>query len=317
LLEIKERDGALPKVFVYLDSGSRPLRYAVKPLLDALYAENLQTPPREVFLKVFSQLSLEKDHDETIQRWHADVHLLRQERQQLLEDRQALLRAFGITRDRAQKEQFSQQAHLLFEKAHQLKAAIETKEQHLSKLQSDVQEIVQARVKEIAGQAGGGSFMIVDDLLGQGRSIKSVESAFAHFGLTEHVHYFLFVASSENFQQTFPTIDPQRVAIGVEVGELDSEASNFSDRVGYIPPGNERQFIDGFEWTELASLGFPFRLDKEAATGVLKDQSDPSRYVRRSSMADPAKMKNMRDTYRAWGGEAVRLMNQEKQNTRA
>ena len=34
-------------------------------------------------------------------------------------------------------------------------------------------------------------------------------------------------------------------------------------------------------------------------------------------MADPAKMKNMRDTYRAWGGEAVRLMNQEKQNTRA
>ncbi len=310
LEEINRTKGSLPGTIIYPETTTRPLSYAVEPLLKEIYSKHQQELPQRVFVKTFSEHQMDKNRKLDQERDEKLKQLKNEQRknQEIIEKTKRELKKY-----RPRSKEYvtaSEQLHQLQEKKKNLRGSIvKTKENiRIFEQGADLQAMNQ-RVNEITSNASDNPILVIDDLVGRGRTFRALNDALKDAGHDDDTYFFSFLATPYSLQD-LPIPNDQ-----FSTGTIIQDTTDLEDLLQ--EDGEERQeFIPNFAhdriveadrtWSSLLSSGFPFRLKKEEATGVLKDQMDPNPYVVRSDKGNPFLMHRLRQEYRAWGEEALK-----------
>jgi len=302
LLEIKEKTGSLPTVVLYPETTSRPLRYAIKPLLDKIYSEASQKLPGEFFVKTYSGLIKEDDHIRKVEEMKKKINLLNEERIESINESEKLLRLLKSS-SKKEKETLSTQIDSLWQKIQKINQDIFDQKEHVGSFEDlQFKQVTEDRIKNILKTTSSGPILIVDDVVGYGRTFSGLEENLTALNRQKDANYFAFISLGDSVVRNLSVIDMDRISIGVGSYHSNNE-EDYKDRTGFVLPETDEE--TGLEWGELQMRGFPFRKDKEETTGVKKDQESLNPFVERSDNADFKKMKAVRTKYLNWGKEAV------------
>ncbi|NQV12492.1 hypothetical protein HQ524_03945 [Candidatus Uhrbacteria bacterium] len=307
LSEIQEETGMLPEKILFADTSSRPLRYAVKPLLDKVYKQAGQDMPGEYFVKTNSKLTSDYDHRFVVGKLNLQIKRLSLRRGETSKKRNDALRELKRGGSLVDKDQVSISAQEFLNEINVLEGEISGLQDRVRSLNSyEYTDVFKERLDEIILDSSGPVF-VIDDLVGTGRTIGVLDKAFSEMGVKDRVNYFAFIANIDDLVDHLPQIDPNKLSFGVGVSYNDEAEEKYGGRCGFIPErtGDDFSVHEEMDWSELQFQGFPFRSDKEAVTGVVKDQASVGKYVERSPERDFKKMDEERRKYKAWGMEAV------------
>lgn len=292
LSRILGEQGRLPTAVVFPETSSRPLAHAVKPLLDAVYAHVGQPLPTIQFVKTYSHFGYPE-------RLRKEIEELRARRWQALAERRQLLGELKRTRDVDAREDLSRRAHGLYAEAAELSVRLLAKEKEsAADPWTEETAVPPERLSLLAPLLSAGPVLVVDDVVSGGGTLGQLARAFKDMGPGDKAYFFVFVSRSEPpLAET--GIRPDRFSAGVVLGDDDLKVEDIGFGCGRTVSDK-----DGEEWGELFCLGFPYRLDKETATGVVKDQDDLEPFVRRAPGKAASALKVAR-RYRALGQSIV------------
>lgn len=312
LEEIGRVQGRLPGAIVYPETTTRPFSYAVDPLLKNIYAKHQQEMPQRMFVKTFSahqidkQWKLDKEKNERMAR----IQDALRENQETIE---VLKRDVKKYRPRIKEyDSASGRLHQLKDKRRELQDQVVKERERIAMFERGAdREAMNQRIREIVSITNDDPVLVIDDLIGQGRTFRALEDAFKDAGHND-VYYFTFL-SSPNPLEGLP-IENERFSSGTVVlgtAGLVTEFPEEGEVEQEVRPdfAHDRIVEADTAWSSLFTYGFPFRSKKEEVTGVLKDQMDPSPYVVRSEKRNPSLMRSMRQKYRTWGEEALEKLN--------
>lgn len=305
LHEIKEKYGSLPTVVIFPETTTRPLRYAIKPLLERVYGEANQKLPGEFFVKTYSSLVKEDDHIKHVEEMEKKIVIAMQKRIGLIEEREELLRQMKKVSE-TEKSTISFQVQDLWRQIRDLNQHISDKNLDVEKIKSnEFKNVTEKRVENILKNSPLGPILVVDDVVARGRTFSDLEEIFKKLDRQEDTNYFAFISLGDSIKRDLPEISKDRISIGI--GSQDfADSHEYSDRIGLNLPSTDEE--TDLEWGELQQLGFPFRMNKEENTGVKKDQESLDPFVERSRKADFDKMRKVRTKYLNWGREAVKSL---------
>ncbi|MBD3360566.1 hypothetical protein GF366_02065 [Candidatus Peregrinibacteria bacterium] len=304
---IRHVKGRLPGLIVFPETTTRPLSYAVEPLLKKVYGEHQQEMPRRVFVKTFSAHQTDKEWKMEQERNKSRTRIRNaiREKQEIIEKVKRDVKKY---RPRTKEYQSaSERLNRLKREKKELQDRMVKEAERIHKIEHGADLVaMNQRIKKIVSNIPDESIVVIDDLIGQGRTFRALENAFKNTGCND-VHYFTFF-SSPNPLEGLP-IEKERFSSGTIVKGTAGLVTEFSEeKEGQeVHPdfAYDRIVEADTAWNSLFFYGFPFRSKKEEATGVLKDQMDSSPYVVRSEKKNPALMRSVRQQYRTWGEEAL------------
>lgn len=297
-------NGKMPTTIIYPETASRPLRYAVAPLLDLTYKEKGQDLPQEFFMKTYSSLHQEHALDSKLEYIRSELKELSSHRLRLIEKREDLLRRMRRERSRERRGRCSDKLNIIKKKIDELEKIIQEKTGTLRALeQGGYEDVMQERMHEILSHSEDGKVLVIDDVLSGGRTFDQVEKALRENDYADS-EYFAFIARGN---AGVSRVDDQRISIGSLLSsDADEDNIDFGHVEHVIDFSDDEDNPDrDLEWGELMFLGFPFRAEKQKATGVSKIQTDLNPYVEKSDERDSEEMERTRRQYREWGEQAV------------
>ncbi|MEI7741028.1 MAG: hypothetical protein WCJ29_00830 [bacterium] len=296
--EILNRDHELPTAIIFPETTSRPLRYAIEPIIEHVYRKAGQAKPKEYFFKTFSAHHEDDDFRELAKTTSAEFSKYEAERNKLEAIRkQELKRVSSLNLDKNASKRHSDNLQDLQESINVLTTKIGKMRNEWSELEKigATGKIHNERMKEILQRTKTGSLLIVDDVFIRGRTFNTIRSSLIDNAAEKRANYFAFLGTAHTFDESY--LSPDQLSIGVLLGE----PKHHMDRVGKKIPWKDYSEA----WLMMQNLGFPFRYNKEASTGVIKNQASTSRYVEISKEADPKKMREVREQYRKLGETAA------------
>lgn len=328
LEEIRTAQGKLPTVILYPETSSRPLRYAVKPLLDLTYRRANQAMPREVFVKTFSQFATKTGREINWNDMQDRMRELLATNFVQTQERDALIRFLKGRKGTAEEmEQASARAQELWRLGRESREQIRALRETIGATETGAQQsVTDDRVREVLTASDSGPVIVVDDVFSAGRTFGSLHQSLAKAHRSDQAYFFSFASTISRAERLREAgLDPERFSTGIsfsdeELGD-DSVLSAQSGLTVHPPTAEEFDRLGGRseanDWADLVFFGFPYRVDKRAATGVLKDQFSLSPYSELAAERDPKLIQAVRKTYRDWGEEAVKELEQTQREEAA
>lgn len=316
LEEIKRVQRKLPSVIVYPETTTRPISYAIEPLLKKIYVKHQQELPHRMFVKTFSgyqtdrEWKLEKERKDRMTRIQNE---LRENRITIEEAKRAVKKHRPRTKE---YDSESERLNQLKRKRKDLHDRLITERERINMFERGADhEAMNQRIRKIVSTAIDSPILVIDDLIGQGRTFRALEDAFKDAGFINNVYYFTFLSSPNPLEGL--SIKKEQFSAGTVIKDTTGMVTSFpqeGEAEKTHPDFAYDRLVedDTRRWQDLFFYGFPFRIKKEETTGVLKDQMDPSPYVVRSDKMDPSLMRRVRQQYRSWGEEAIKKIERSK-----
>jgi hypothetical protein len=297
--------GGLPSVLFFPDTGSRPLRYAVNPLIKYVYLLHGQPMPREVFLKTFSRFQEAEDREIEIQKLQDEVRNLKKEIKEMIQKRKSVIYAIRGQRHNSEKYiNLSLEAQKLQNKIDSLEVLLSEKEKLIFDfLQEKDKKIFTNRLSDSINK-GHEVVLVIDDVSSGGRTFAAIDESLTTLGLPNQAYYFSFLSTRPNNLNS--KILSKNISAGVCFSGDESNVSILAEKI----LGNEESNSPDREWGELMLAGFPYRHfsgdGKEKTIGVKKNQFSLNPYSEVSPNRNPEAVRQVREKYRVWGEEAVK-----------
>lgn len=323
LEEIRETSGQLPTVILFPETSSRPLSYAIQPLINQLYAQAGQAKPQQQFVKIATNFLTKDGLENHLTEQHASLIQLRQARGALLKDREDLIRRIKSLRgSHKEREQLSHEAQTITDQLSSLNAHILQQQAHIDAYKKKAfEDVTRERLQAIRDSSPTGSVLVVDDVMSvNSRTARHLYRLFQTVHPPIDGHFFAFTAMTSSLNNL---IDTQGSHYGIAVDHVSVGIMNSSDeggdKINQLQPalasriGMSTAQIQSahpeqqWEFNELNVAGFPYRTEakKEKSIGVKKDITSMNPFVTRSPERDIHAMRAVRAQYARWGQEAV------------
>lgn len=285
-------DHELPSIILFPDTSARPLVYAVKPVISALYKQKGLKEPEYRFVVTHSgpeELS-RMFPDEFLEEYQADYLREKEEvlEQVLHESNQELTEELDRPSVGSQYSQDSGSDQRIKE----LKRSIEYTQNEISNLPKKVEKMVMSwnllfdRLDEIVGQNYEANILVIDDYLSKGASLGMMNYAILSSRKDVYGKYFVFCATVSGLDTT------AQKNISVNYGVSTGDAG-FKDYGGF----SYRTLNLGFVEPEVAAA--KKQQIFEPFIGVRKNIGD--KYSSRSPEANKQSMRRLRQEMKARG----------------
>lgn len=305
--EMYNREGVLPSRILYPDSGARPLRYAIQPLVESVYSKYGVAKPSELFIKTFSTHETNRDTSSDYGDEDPDQQRLASVKKELAKikvTRAELLRELrGLRKTSETWQKLSFNAQTLQDNYDRLSVEAEELKERIYFVETRGHEqIFTERMREAFSVPG--NILVVDDVLAGGRTLRLIEREAEAIGRKNDLRFFFFITAQFNLEKSIGQDEERLRNFAFGTALASDDVPDVYKKKGRFVNTNDAD-REKKEWSELYLHGFPYRGDK-ASLGVKKDQASPSKYVDLSEDRDSEAIRSVRRKYREWGREALK-----------
>ena len=295
LEKIQAMEGSLPSIIVVPETSGRLLVYAIRPLLEKVYASQKQSLPNYRFALTWRHID-EYKYEYEIEELNAKLLLLYKKKDDLLRLHNKL------------KIKDKKSADIMSTQIHKMSLHIETVKDSIRKTKTlitkDYAGITDSRIAEIIKEEKSGPILIIDDVLASGETLLTMDKAIKKTAPERPIYYFTFL---QNHYLGDPPSDPS-----------NSESWNYildhyTSGVSYDGNPNkdnehsnsQRLSIDEEAWGDMIFYGFSYRQFDKSQIGVKKDRISDSLYTETDTSSDKSQMYALREKFSAWGRESI------------
>ncbi|HBR80383.1 MAG: hypothetical protein UX09_C0061G0002 [Candidatus Uhrbacteria bacterium GW2011_GWE2_45_35] len=320
LEEIFERTGHLPVAIVYPETSTRPLSYAVRPLLRKAYGRVGLKKPSEFFIKTLPDFLDEKGRKRILDEIKNNIEEFRGQKIDLHQRRDVALRELRQAKNKPVREELSLRSEKISQEIEEKEILISGLKGIFEKItnKEDERSLVQ-RLEYFTKDLPEGPVLIVDDLISSGRTLGVLQKGFSQTTKNPEIFFFSFLGQVADLGIGKDAIPSDHIFIGTAIDGGGEDGVG----LGLIPEEIKRnasffsaEDLESFKilaWQDLFAFGFPFRVGldkdfppdtkKEDLLGVEKDRKDTSSLVKRHP-ANNERLAKVRKKYRQWGEEA-------------